>query len=288
MKIIAPAKLNLYLHITGRRDDGYHLLDSLFAFTAFGDEITITPSSSLTLTIDGPFSSVFDQDAVENNLIFRAALLLKNKYAVNAGAHILLTKNIPVAAGLGGGSSDAAAVLKGLNQLWKLRLSIETLSEIGLTLGADIPACLYQKTALISGIGEQIMPLALPFSSHAVLLINPLQPLSTQSVFQHYHPAFRSSANQTGLIQATDWQSFLSVLLTYQNDLETAATTLLPAIHDIIHHLQQQKHCELARMSGSGPTCFALFSDLQSAEHAAQTMRVIYPAYWLAVTSICW
>ena len=282
MKIIAPAKLNLYLHITGRRDDGYHLLDSLFAFTTFGDAITVTPSSSLTLTIDGPFSSAFKKQSVENNLVFRAALLLKNEYAVNTGAHIHLTKNIPISAGLGGGSSDAATILKALNNLWELQSSNEELANIGLSLGADIPACLYQKTALISGIGEQIKPIYLPFQSMVMLLVNPNLPLSTQTVFKQYHQCnapFSSPVNADLLKTPLDCAA-------YHNDLEPPAMTLLPVINDLIQFLKEQNHCLFARMSGSGPTCFGLFSNMASAELAQQHFSKKYTDLWTALTPL--
>lgn len=280
MKIIAPAKVNLYLHITGRRSDGYHLLDSLFVFTEFGDAMTITPSPALSLSIDGPFSPIFKNEVMENNLIFRAALLLKNKYAVNTGAHIHLTKNIPVAAGLGGGSSDAATVLKGLNDLWGLQLCHEKLAAIGLSLGADIPACLYQKTAFISGIGEQIKPVQLPFQSMMMLLVNPNRPLSTQAVFKQYHlcnAPFSSAINTDLLKTPLD-------CATYHNDLEAPAMVLLPVIDELIHFLKEQDRCIFARMSGSGPTCFALFPDLFSAERALSRFQNRYPSHWVTIS----
>lgn len=287
MKIIAPAKLNLYLHITGQRDDGYHLLDSLFAFTEFGDEITIKPSSSLTLTIDGPFSSALSSTSIENNLIFRAAMLLKNKYHIASGAHIHLAKYIPVAAGIGGGSSDAAAVLKGLNHFWNLNLSLETLAEIGYTLGADIPACVFQKTALVSGIGEIIEPISIDAESLVVLLINPNQPLSTQSVFHDFHQQhlpFSRIADHSIFKSTVTCDIFLNHLSQTHNDLEPAAIHLLPIIADILKSLKQQDHCLLARMSGSGPTCFAFFRNQQSAELALQNLNKKYIGFWSVLT----
>lgn len=282
MKIIAPAKVNLYLHITGRREDGYHFLDSLFFFTQFGDEINITPDASLKLSVDGPFSSSLSDTTTENNLIFRAATLLKKQYNINDGAHIHLTKRIPVAAGLGGGSSDAAAVLKGLNKLWGLQLSIEKLAEIGLTLGADIPACLYRKTALISGVGEQVKPINLPFQSMAILLVNPNLPLSTHAVFKQYHQdnfSFSSPVN-------TDLLKIPSDCTTLHNDLEPPAISLLPVINELIRFLKEQDGCIFSRMSGSGPTCFGLFSDLNSAKKALTHFQNKYPNYWAKETTV--
>lgn len=280
MKIIAPAKLNLYLHITGRRDDGYHLLDSLFAFTQFGDEITITPSDTIQLTLDGPFSPPL---SIENNLIFRAATLLQKNNAVTKGAHIHLCKNIPVAAGLGGGSSDAAAVLKGLNTFWDLQLSDDTLAEMGYTLGADIPACIYQKTAFVSGVGEIVEPISVDTKSLTVLLINPNQSLYTSSafkVFHDHHMPFSKKINH----DLTEKNILLHLSQT-QNDLEPAAMHLMPLIADLLTLLKKQDHCLLARMSGSGPTCFALFPDQTSATIALQNVNTAYQNLWSTLTS---
>lgn len=291
MKIIARAKINLFLHIIGKRKDGYHLLNSLFVFTAFGDEIIITPADSLKLTIDGPYASFLSDVSLEKNLIFRAGVLLKKHVRVQHGAHIHLTKNIPVAAGLGGGSSDAAAVLRGLNILWKLQLNTAQLSSIGLTLGADVPACLYQKTALISGIGENIHPVTLPFEPTVILLVNPKIPLSTISVFQQYHQShhdFSSPIHPDQLTIQKTTLAFHTLLSQLHNDLELPAISLIPEISDLLSCLKKQPNCALARMSGSGPTCFALFGDLASAKSALSQLEVKYTNYWFKLTRIIW
>ena len=280
MKIIAPAKLNLFLHITGRRDDGYHLLESLFVFTEFGDEITLIESDTLSLTIDGLFQSVLSNESIENNLVYRAALLLKEKYAVKIGAKIHLKKNIPVGAGLGGGSSDAAGVLKGLNQFWNLSIDEKTLMQIGLSLGADIPACIAARSAVVSGIGEIINPITLSDIPFVVLLVNPNKPLSTPAVFQQYrkgHFAFTKPLEN-------EINFFKSVK--NHNDLESAAITLMPEIQTLLTILKQQPDCLLMRMSGSGPTCFGLFQDLASAKLAEKKIRKLLPACWIQLSSV--
>lgn len=285
MKITAPAKINLYLHITGKRDDGYHLLDSLFAFTEFGDELTITESTCFNFYVNGPYAPLLTHEKKENNLVYRAAMLLKQTYSVSAGANILLTKYIPVAAGLGGGSSDAATVLIGLNQLWNLQLSNEELASIALKLGADIPACIYKKTALVSGIGEKINIISENFNHCAILLVNPNQPLSTQAVFQYYHqhqPIYQAPINYQQLQQ--DFSFFQDKLTNYQNDLELSAKKLMPEIDDIIQLLNQEKNAVVVRMSGSGPTCFALFSDQASAKVAQENIQSARPNYWSKLT----
>lgn len=281
MKMIAPAKLNLFLHITGRRDDGYHLLNSLFVFTEFGDVVEIKSDKKLSLVIDGPFYSALKNEAVENNIAYRAALLLQKKYRVADGAKIHLTKNIPVGAGLGGGSSDAAAVLRGLNQLWNLNLNLETLCEMGLSLGADVPACIIARPAIISGIGETISPFALSFSI-PVLLVNPNLALVTSTVFQAYknsHRPFASHFNQE--INNKNYHALINSLAAEHNDLEAAAIQLQPKIQTILTILSQQSGCDLARMSGSGATCFGLFSNLSAAQSAMKIITKNHPAFWI-------
>lgn len=287
IKITAPAKLNLFLHITGRRDDGYHLLESVFVFTHFGDEITLTHSDTLQLTITGPFEKTLHHNALENNLVFRAATLLKKMGNVDHNAHITLSKHIPIAAGLGGGSSDAASVLIGLNQLWQLHLDIPRLCEIGLTLGADVPACITKQSALISGIGEIHRPLQLPCSSPSVLLVNPNIPLSTQTVFKQFQEdraTFTPSFDHP--LQWTMWSDFCSYLRKQQNDLELPAIRHVPVIQDIIHLLETQTDCLLARMSGSGPTCFGLFKTEAAARLAAKALRLVMPTVWLQQSTL--
>src|SRR5438270_2349319 len=151
----APAKVNLYLHVTGRRDDGYHLLDSLVAFVDVGDRLRAEPAPSLSLTVDGP--EAVDLAALgDDNLVLRAARLLADRAGISAGAALHLEKHLPVAAGIGGGSSDTAAALLALSQLWRLSLEDEALCALGARLGADIPACLYRRAEWVGGIGERL------------------------------------------------------------------------------------------------------------------------------------
>lgn len=285
MKIIAPAKLNLFLHITGRRDDGYHLLESLFVFTSFGDEITITSADTISLTINGPFASIIACEKIEKNLVYRAALLLQKKYAVKQGAHIILTKNIPVGAGLGGGSSDAAAVLKALNQFWQLQIDSETLATMGLSLGADIPACIVEKPALVFGIGDQVTPIAFPFSL-SVLLINPNKSLSTPMVFQAYKETNTPFSASEHINRFEDLNTLFAFLKKTRNDLEAAAIQLQPDIQIILSTLKQNTRCELARMSGSGATCFALFRNHDEAQSAEKLLKKQFPHYWIFLSEI--
>ena len=278
MKFIAHSKLNLYFHIAGRRDDGYHLIESIFAFTEFGDEIVIKSDEQLTLSIDGEFASVIAHESIENNLVYRAAELLQKICNVSEGAQIHLTKNIPVGAGLGGGSSDAAAILKALNSFWNLNLSFEKLCEIGLQLGADVPACIIEKPAFVRGIGEIIEPVTLPFTRKFVVLVNSNKLLPTPQVFAQYkkrNPAFDISVNHDRFN-----------ITAHHNALETDAIVLMPEIQTILEAMQKQEGCFLSRMSGSGATCFGLFDDLNDAKNACSFFEKMFSEYWMCLTAL--
>ncbi|MDP1575024.1 MAG: 4-(cytidine 5'-diphospho)-2-C-methyl-D-erythritol kinase [Coxiellaceae bacterium] len=287
INIIAPAKLNLCLHITGRRSDGYHLLDSLFVFTTLGDEITISPAETLSMTIDGPFHTVIDTP-IENNLVYRAALLLKQKFNVSTGAHIHLSKQLPVGSGLGGGSSDAAVTLKALNAFWKLNADASLLAEIGLSLGADIPACLYQKSARISGIGEIIEPLSTEFNASPVLLIKPPESLSTPAVYKQYATSNRPFSKKIQHLETVNFDTFIKQMHEAHNDLEEPAIALMPSIQDLLALLTEQPGCLLTRMSGSGSTCFALFSNKYDVKNAKKMLQTRLPHHWIKQTEIIW
>ncbi|OGT33284.1 MAG: 4-(cytidine 5'-diphospho)-2-C-methyl-D-erythritol kinase [Gammaproteobacteria bacterium RIFCSPHIGHO2_02_FULL_39_13] len=283
MIITAPAKLNLFLHITGRRDDGYHLLDSLFVFTKLSDVINIAPNTCISLSIDGPFSAAISAEKIEHNLIYQAALLLQKKLKVTHGANIHLTKNIPVGAGLGGGSADAAAVLKALIEFWNISCSMETLLELGLSLGADVPACIVGKPAMVSGVGEIIHPIILPSRLH-VLLVNPRQVLSTRAIFEKYKRDDTPFSAQKINADFSTKEAFFAFLSATKNDLDRAAFALLPTLPQLLTELRKQPDCQLARMTGSGPTCFALFPNHAAATAAKHAIFQRYPDYWSVVT----
>ena len=181
IRLRAPAKINLYLHLIGRRADGFHLLDSLIAFTDYGDELSVEAAGDLSLAIDGPFAAGLSP--VEDNLVFRAARLLMAEGAAARGARLHLTKQLPVASGIGGGSADAVAAMKALKQLWGLHVPTARLAELALKLGADLPVCLAGKPSFVGGIGENIQPLP-PMPDLSILLVNPLIPLPTIDVFR--------------------------------------------------------------------------------------------------------
>lgn len=244
----AFAKINLYLHVTGKRNDGYHLLDSLMTKISLYDELEVLGCDSLKLEISGVFN---DKISTTDNIILNAAKLLASEAGIEKPtALIKLNKKIPVGAGLGGGSSDAAATLKLLNEFWNIHFSNERLMQIGLKLGADVPFCLNEKAAYISGVGEVIENCdKLP--SLNILLVNPCKSLSTKEVFNYAPINFSSAANRN--------EDIFSILKSNNNDLEKNAIAMLPELECVLDSILIQPGCYLARMSGSGSTCFGLF-----------------------------
>jgi 4-diphosphocytidyl-2-C-methyl-D-erythritol kinase len=268
---LAPAKVNLWLNVVGRRDDGYHLLDSLVAFTDLADRVEVAPAGHLSLTIDGPGASALGGGS--DNLVLEAARRLAGRAGVAPRAAIRLTKRIPVAAGLGGGSADAAATLRALTDLWRVAMPEEELFDLGAELGADVPMCLAGRPALASGIGERLAPApALP--ACAILLVNPGAPLPTPAVFAARRGDF--SPQRPAPRGWPDLAAFARDLDRRGNDLAAAAIDLCPAIADVLRWLQATDGAVHVGMSGSGATCFAIFADIAAARRAAEKL----PSAW--------
>ncbi len=280
LRLTAFAKVNLYLHITGRRPDGYHLLDSLVAFADIGDEVVVAPSEKLTLQVDGPFAAALE---CGDNLMLSAARALAAAADRPAAAAMRLTKRLPVAAGLGGGSADAAAVLRGLNEIWDLGLSVDALRDIGGTLGADVPVCLETRTVFMAGIGDEITPAPMLPPVHA-LLVNPGIVLATADVFA----TRRQADDAPGRFDRSpaDVAALAGLLAHRSNGLEAAARSLAPAVGVVLDRLSTLPGALLARMSGSGATCFALFDDPGAARDAERALRRSEPGWWSAVTRL--
>ncbi|MGH7074275.1 MAG: 4-(cytidine 5'-diphospho)-2-C-methyl-D-erythritol kinase [Stellaceae bacterium] len=274
----APAKLNLYLHLAGRRADGYHDLDGLVAFLDLGDELTVTPAPDPRLGLDGPFAARLD-GAPENNLVYRAAIALAARLGIKAGAAITLMKRLPVASGIGGGSGDAAAALRALAVLWGCD-DPALLAELARTLGSDVPACLAARPCWLGGVGDLIEPAAM-LPRCGVLLVNPLVPLATAAVYRDFQGPFSPPAR---FAIPEDAEAFASLLAARRNDLTAAATARVPAIAAILARLATLDRCLLARMSGSGATCFALFRDPAEATAAAAALRAEAPGWWVEAT----
>jgi 4-diphosphocytidyl-2-C-methyl-D-erythritol kinase len=278
----APAKVNLALHVTGRRDDGYHHLDSLVVFARTGDWLEARPGAGLTLTIEGPRAQCVP---VEGNLVLMAAARLAEAVGrPDLGASFVLHKHIPAAAGIGGGSSDAAAALRALNRVWELGLDTRTLKAIGAGVGADVPVCVAAASARVQGIGERVAPLPGLPEVHLVLA-NPGRGLATAAVFarlvQPCNPALPELPER--------WQGvaqFVDYLAGCRNDLAEPAMAAAPEILEVLTALGNTPECLLARMSGSGATCFGLFATAAAAAGAAAALTRQQPDWWVAAAPV--
>lgn len=268
----AHAKVNLTLHVTGQRDDGYHLLDSLVMFTRFGDEITVREADDVILTIDGPFAHGLSCD---DNLVLRAAQLM----SPDRGAAIHLTKNLPVASGIGGGSADAAATLIALSELWQMPLPNW---EDVLSLGTDVPLCLSTELSRMRGIGDDIQLIG-PAPMLDILLVNPGVGVSTPAVFTALNSKTNASMNDP-MPDPLDTNAWITWTAQQRNDLQCPAITGTPVIADVLAALEAQTGCQFARMSGSGATCFAIFQDFKSCEAAKAALKAARPDWWVAQT----
>lgn len=277
----APAKINLYLHVTGRRADGYHLLDSLVVFAGVGDVIRVRPADDLSLAIDGPNAGLLV--AEPDNIVLKAARALAAAAGVPAKAAITLTKRLPVASGIGGGSADGVATLRGLCRLWGLALDEAELARIGLSLGADLPVCLAGRPTQMAGIGE-ILTAAPDLPPAWLVLVNPGVGLSTPAVFKARQAAFSAPAPLPGA--PSDAAALAAVLAERGNDLTEPAVRLLPVVGEMLDAIAAQPACLLARMSGSGATCFGLFADQIAAETAARHLAAGHAGWWVAAAPL--
>jgi 4-diphosphocytidyl-2-C-methyl-D-erythritol kinase len=279
---IAPAKLNLTLHITGKRADGYHLLDSLVVFTTFGDELRISQADALSLVVEGPFAD--NVPAGEDNLILRAACALQSYAGTDQGARIRLIKKLPVGAGLGGGSSDAATAVRLLCSLWGVMLPASRAVELLLPLGADLPVCWSGKPAMMAGIGEEVTPLDVALPACPVLLIKPQPSLDTARVYGAYLHEERPVPPFA--LDLTSAESFIESLEGTRNDLQRAAIICCAEIAQVLLEMQTQYGCGLARLSGSGSACFGLFDDADACARAAYGLKQTHPEWWVEVTEL--
>ena len=269
---IAFAKLNLALHVRKRRDDGYHDIETLFAFVQDGDILTACPANELKLAIHGPFGTGLEAD--NNNLVLKTAFLLKAHFGVRQGAAIRLDKKLPIASGIGGGSADAAATARLLNRLWGLEASEHELVDILAPLGADIPACIFSRPSFGSGTGTALTFLDdSNISARHVLLVNPLQSVSTAAIFKAW------SGIDGGAVHRGDiWDASVKG----RNDLESIAAAICPIITDILDRLSHANPA-FVRMSGSGATCFALFNDAEALKTARATLD---PEWWSMASAL--
>jgi 4-diphosphocytidyl-2-C-methyl-D-erythritol kinase len=266
---LARAKVNLCLHVTGQRDDGYHLLDSIVVFSDIGDLISIEPAQGFSLTIDGPFADGLDTGL--DNLVLQAALQFGKSCE---GAAITLTKNLPVASGIGGGSADAAATMRAISRMMAVPLPLDG----GLSLGADVPVCMQSTPCRMAGIGDVITPLA-NFPSYHAVLVCPNAGVATSAVFS----AIENKKNPPIYdlpVENMSPQNIGDFLLKQRNDLEKPSAGLNKDINLCLDQIKHQG-AFLARMSGSGATCFGLFETEQASESAARNLAASNPNWWV-------
>ena len=271
IKQIARAKINLCLHVTGQRDDGYHLLDSIVGFAEYGDVLTFEPAESVSLSISGPFAAGLS--GADDNLILQAARCFAKP--AGQGAAIHLEKNLPVASGIGGGSADAAATLHGLSALWGVPLPDAAKQ---LALGADVPVCVAGKTVRMRGIGEVIEPLPNP-PDLPMVLVNPNLSVATPDVFKAL------TCKDNPAISGLETAGWIGWLTTQRNDLQDPAIACVPEISSVLDALSNTGAL-LHRMSGSGATCFGLYDSVESATIAADQLAGNHPDWWVQTTRL--
>lgn len=275
MEETAYAKINLALHVRARAPDGYHRIETLFAFCEEGDRLSVAPADALTLNVTGPFATALTGEA--DNLVLRAARALASRFGVSQGAALTLDKRLPVASGIGGGSADAAAALRLLSRFWELGEHPRPLHDIACILGADVPACLASRSARGEGRGERLLPVdAAALSGIPVLLVHPAVPVSTAAVFKAWDGRDRGPLADLAPLEAAR---------AGRNDLEPPALALSPVIADVLDRLHAENPT-LVRMSGSGATCFALFETAAARDAARRRIAAEHPHWWLLATRL--
>jgi len=277
IETFAPAKINLYLHVTGRREDGYHYLDSLVVFTNIGDALRLEPLDTFAFAIEGPLAAELAPFDPEDNLAVRAARMLAAALNKPLTGKLTLTKNLPIASGIGGGSTDAAGALRIMASHYGLAPDAALLHEIASSLGQDIPCCISARTCAFRGIGNVTDPGPKLPLTHMVL-VNPGQGLSTPSVFKNRLGPFTPAAPFDKAPETTE--ELAAMLAARTNSLTDSAIALCPVIAEVLAAIQEQEGCLLSRMSGSGATCFGLFADRSSAKKAAAKLYDIHPTWW--------
>ena len=276
VETLAPAKVNLFLRIYGETDGRVHNVDSIVVFCQFGDKISINPADQASFCVHGQFAPALTELDNGKNLVIAARDAFRGDGGVCGAVAIRLDKEIPVGAGLGGGSADAAATLRALNKMATTPLSDGQLFAIAARLGSDVPVCLAATPHRIKGTGDMIYPLN-EIHAGALVLVNPLVPLSTAAVFNQLCPPYNQPLPDINDHDAVRYCGF-------GNDLETAATTFVPEINDLLRQLRQTPTCRAAQMSGSGASCFGIFDDIAAATHTAAAFETT--GVWAKATKL--
>ena len=278
---ISPLKLNLYLHLINKTCDGYHNLESLMTFCDYGDFISIKEEKDFSFTIDGPFAKNLSKT---ENIILDAVKLLEEYAKFKINVHIKLTKNIPIASGMGGGSSNAATVIRCLKDLFKISIEKNTLDSLLFSLGADVPFCFFRKTAIVKGKGENIEFLSSKIPELPVLLINPLIEISTKKIFEGVRLSNQNRVDND--IDFFNSDLFFEGLNDRKNDLECVAERICPTIKEITSLLKTETNSKLVRMTGSGATCFGIFNNLSDLNKADILINSVFKEIWTKKTKI--
>ncbi len=273
----SPAKINLCLHITGRTENNYHLISSLVGFSEFGDKITFSKADEFKLEFTGTYAKEMQQLKIEDNLITRA---IKLYFASPPPIKIILQKNMPLAAGIGGGSSNAATSIKILKKLFNINIKPDKL----LQLGADIPVCLFGKSAIVEAIGEKIT--AVKIAKLNILLVNPNIEVKTKEIFSHFsrNPLYNKTLDKN--IDISNLKNLIIYLKNSKNQLQESAITFVPIIKNVIEEISASNGCIFARMSGSGATCFGIFDKEPNLKQAKLKIMQKYPNWWVKSTYI--
>ena len=281
MRRLARAKVNLYLHVQGRRSDGYHLLDSLVVFPDFGDTVELLTAERSSLTVQGPLAHLVADVPAERNLAWKAAQLLLHEADADDHFEIRITKRIPPQAGLGGASADAAAVLHLINERLALHIAPEELQGLALRLGADVPACIASRPLFFAGIGEVLEP-APSLPELALVLVWPGEGLATPAIFAALREVHIGPPTPRPALTA---QGAIAGLMAQRNDLQPLAEAQLPAIRDMLRALEGEHGCQFARMTGSGSACFGMLDSAGSARAAAAAIAGQHPSWWVQAVS---
>ena len=275
IKVTAHAKVNLTLHVVGQRANGYHELQSLVCLTEFGDQIHLTPAADFSFQVIGPYAAGIPVD--DRNLVVQAAKFMAKKHSKTLDCQIILEKNLPMASGIGGGSSDAAAMMRALSQYWSVPLP--NADEL-MALGADIPVCMTTGLTLMEGAGEDVTQLSTA-PNWGVVLVNPNVGVSTPAVFNalnsKHNPPMQDVAENCVDIE---W------LGDQRNDLEPPAMAMVPEVLAVVDAISAAPHCQMARMSGSGATCFGLFANTEHANAAVERLQRAHPNWWVVATKL--
>jgi len=282
---IAPAKINLYLHVGSLRRDRLHDLESVFVFADGGDALTAEEATTLTLEVIGPFAGALSREPAENNLVLRAARILKKEFGVNGGARLILDKRLPIASGVGGGSADAAAAMRALVRLWGIDASAQKFRRLAFSLGADVPACLDRAPVRVAGAGEKLSdgPVLPPLW---VCLVNPGVAMPTGPVFRDFDASFpHPPAPRPAFLHSRTYAAVAKLLENSRNDLEAIAIRRQSVIQTVIGRLACRPGIIGARMSGSGATVFGLFTSAAAAARASGEMAG--RGWWSMSAALC-